>query len=195
MRDAPATARNVIAKEKSRTRSVSHRTAFILVWAVALPLAHGVAPWALSLLSRRRGWNTTRPGLWNVVGLIPSALGIAGLVWTMGAALTESPKKIELRSAAFLVTRGPYAYSRNPMYVSELALWLGWAIFYGHVGVSIGFMILFAALVPSVRYEERVLDARFGEAYRTYRSRVPRWLGARHGMNCKPQCHEARPID
>jgi hypothetical protein len=64
------------------------------------------------------------------------------------------------------------------MYVSELALWLGWAIFYGHVGVSIGFMILFAALVPSVRYEERVLEARFGEPYRTYRSRVPRWLGA-----------------
>jgi protein-S-isoprenylcysteine O-methyltransferase Ste14 len=81
------------------------------------------------------------------------------------------------------------------MYVSELALWLGWAIFYAHVGVLIGFMILFAALVPSVRYEERVLDARFGEAYRTYRSRVPRWLGARHGMNSKPQCHEARPID
>jgi hypothetical protein len=42
------------------------------------------------------------------------------------------------------------AASRNPMYVSELALWLGWAVFYGSVGVSIGLMILFAVLVPGV---------------------------------------------
>jgi protein-S-isoprenylcysteine O-methyltransferase Ste14 len=58
-----------------------------------------------------------------------------------------------------------------------IVLWLGWAVFYGNVGVLIGFVILFAALVPSARYEERVLDARFGDADRGYRSRVPRWLG------------------
>jgi protein-S-isoprenylcysteine O-methyltransferase Ste14 len=81
------------------------------------------------------GWEPSGPGIWNVVGLMPIAFGIAGLVWTMIAALVESHREIELRSAQFLVTSGPYAYSRNPMYVSELALWLGWAIFYGHVGV------------------------------------------------------------
>ena len=91
----------------------------------------------------------------------------------------DSPKRIELRQAAFLLTRGPYAYSRNPMYVSELALWLGWAVFYGNISVLIGFVILFAVLVPGARYEERVLEARFGDAYRAYRGRVPRWLGLR----------------
>jgi len=179
MRDAPATPGNVTAKERSHTRSVSRRTAFILVWAVGVPLAHGVAPWAISLLSPRYGWEPIGPGIWNFVGLIPIALGIAGLAWTMVAAFVQTPNRVELRLPAFLLTQGPYAYSRNPMYDSELALWLGWAVFYGSVGVLIGFVILFAVLVPGVRYEERVLDARFGDAYRAYRSRVPRWLGTR----------------
>ena len=110
---------------------------------------------------------------------MPIALGIAGLIWIMIVAFVDSPKRIELRQAAFLVTRGPYAYSRNPMYVSELALWLGWAVFYGNVGVLIGLVIFFALFLPGVRYEERVLEARFGDVYRAYRGRVPRWLGTR----------------
>jgi protein-S-isoprenylcysteine O-methyltransferase Ste14 len=65
------------------------------------------------------------------------------------------------------------------MYVSELTLWLGWAMFYGSVGVLIGFVILLVTLVASVPYEERVLDARFGDAYRAYKSAVPRWLARR----------------
>ena len=171
--------RVVDAEEQSHRRSVSRRTGFILVWAVGVPLGHGVGPWALSLLSPRYGWATGGPGIWNSLGLIPIALGIAGLVWIMMVAFLESPKRIELRQAAFLVTRGPYAYSRNPMYVSELALWLGWAVFYGNIGVLIGFVILFAVLVAGARYEERVLETRFGDAYRAYRDRVPRWLGPR----------------
>ena len=156
-RDALETASGVIAKERSHTRSVSRGTAFILVWAVGVPLGHGVGPWAISLLSPRYGWATSGPGIWNSLGLMPIALGIAGLFWIMMVAFVESPKRIELRQAAFLVTRGPYACSRNPMYVSELALWLGWAVFYGNVSVLIGFVILFAVLVPGARYEERVL--------------------------------------
>ena len=177
--------------ERSRVRSVSRLTAFILVWAVGVPLGHGVAPWAISLLSSRSGWASTGPSTWNLFGLVPIALGIAGLVWVMIAASIESPSRIELRSAAFLMTRGPYAYSRNPMYVSELALWLGWSVFYGSLGVLVGFLILLAVLVPAARYEERVLEARFGESYRAYRSRVPRWLGAPHSMNRTP--HRCEP--
>jgi protein-S-isoprenylcysteine O-methyltransferase Ste14 len=169
-------------REAARTRSVSRLTAFILVWALGVPLAHGVAPWAISQLSRRYGWKFTSPGTWNVLGLVPIALGIFGLAWIMIAASRESPKRIELRAAAFLMTRGPYAFSRNPMYVSELTLWLGWAVFYGNVAVLIGFAILCVALVASARYEERVLEARFGDAYRAYKSTIPRWLGTRRHL-------------
>ena len=98
----------------------------------------------------------------------------------MVVASAASPQRIELRSAAFLITRGPYAFSRNPMYVSELTLWLGWAVFYGSVAVLVGFAILLTVLTASVPHEERVLDARLGDAYRAYKRAVPRWLGRTH---------------
>ena len=64
----------------------------------------------------------------------------------------------------------------------ELGFWFGWALFYGSIAVLIGFLIMFTmfnfVIVP---YEERDLERRFGEAYRQYKYRVPRWIGkSRH---------------
>ena len=59
------------------------------------------------------------------------------------------------------------------MYVAELGLWLGWALFFGSPGVFLG-----CASVPrresghSTR-EERGLEAAFGPAYSRYKDRVP----------------------
>lgn len=78
------------------------------------------------------------------------------------------------------------------MYVTELALWFGWAVFYGGVGVLIGFTIFVTVLVPSVWYEEPVLDARFGDAYRAYRSNAPRWIGARGRQEPRPPSRSSR---
>ena len=150
-----------------------------MIFAVGVPLGHGVLPWAISRLSIRHGWETSGPGIWNLVGLIPLALGIAGFVWIMCAAYVRTPDTVELRQPAFLLTSGPYAHSRNPMYVSELALWLGWTVFYGSIAVLIGFAILLAVLILAALYEERVLYARFGNAYVEYQRTVPRWLGTR----------------
>ena len=131
-----------------------------------------------SRLSTRHGWETGGPGIWNLVGLMPIVLGIAGLIWIMVTAFRQAPERMELRPS-FLLTRGPYAYSRNPMYVSELALWLGWAVFHGSAVILIALVVLFAVLVAGVRYEERVLEARFGTVYHAYMESVPRWLGTR----------------
>ena len=119
------------------------------------------------------------PGIANLLGVLPIAIGIAGLTWTMVAAFRHIPDRMELRLPAFLMTGGPYSYSRNPMYASELVLWLGWAAFYGSIAVLIALVVFFAVLVVAVRYEERVLTVRFGEAYRAYTNSVPRWLGTR----------------
>jgi protein-S-isoprenylcysteine O-methyltransferase Ste14 len=80
-------------------------------------------------------------------------------------------------SPAILMTGGPYAVSRHPMYVGELALWLGWVILYGSVPVLIGFAALGAVVARLAPREERALEAKFGDAYRRYKARVPRWVG------------------
>lgn len=75
-----------------------------------------------------------------------------------------------------LVIRGPYRYVRNPMMwgvgtlLAGLALWLGSLGLWFALATFLLFILLF---VPF--YEERDMERRFGEEYRAYCRRVPRW--------------------
>src|SRR5262249_26615715 len=76
-----------------------------------------------------------------------------------------------------LVTTGIHGWSRNPIY-------LGMFLFYGGVGFAVrspSVLILSLPLVIAIRYgvvarEEAYLERRFGETYRDYKTRVPRWI-------------------
>ncbi len=151
----------------------------LFFWVVGVPLVHGVLPWAISLLSPRYGWTEGRPAIWNLLGLIPVVIGTACLIWIMILHFGRTPERVELeRTPQYLLLLGPYTFTRNPMYVAELALWLGWAILYGSIAVLIGFLVMWPAMnFIAVPREERDLEARFGEAYLRYKSTVPRWLG------------------
>src|SRR5262249_39328637 len=76
-----------------------------------------------------------------------------------------------------LVVTGPFGYLRNPLYVGNIALWVGFAFLSGPPWMApIVFSILVFEYQAIVRWEERLLEARFGEGYREYARRVPRWL-------------------
>jgi protein-S-isoprenylcysteine O-methyltransferase Ste14 len=157
---------------------------------VLIPLTHGVVPWAISSLTPRYGWTDGYPGLWNLLGIAPVVSGSAILIWVLVVAVSETPKRVELglevnhsipiATPSFLMMRGPYVFTRNPMYVAELGLWLGWTILFGSLGVLFGFVVGFALLnFVVLAREESGLEERFGALYRQYKRRVPRWLGAR----------------
>jgi len=143
-------------------------------------VAHGVLPWAISLLGPRYGWTDRSPTLWNLLGLVPVAVGVMALIWlTVNgyAQIRQVPERVELNwEPKILMTRGPYAYSRNPMYLTELGLWLGWVVLYGSIIVFAGFVALGLMVSILAPREKRALEAKFGEAYRRSGARVPRWL-------------------
>jgi protein-S-isoprenylcysteine O-methyltransferase Ste14 len=153
----------------------------LLAWLVGVPLAHGVVPWVISRLTPRWGWAGGEPGMWNLLGLIPVSVATACLIWIMilgFAHAAEMPDRVELNwKPKVLLVRGPYAFSRNPMYVAELVLWLGWALFYGSHAVFVGSLVLCAGMQRIVRREEVDLEAQFGDSYRRYKAVIPRWLG------------------
>ena len=164
------------------------KRASVPLWAARLAalLVFGVGPWAISLLAPRYGWVAGRPGIWNLLGLIPVVAGTACLLWSMEMHFAQGVKWGVAQN--YLLSQGPYAFTRQPMYLSELVLLLGWTIFYGSVGVLIGFLVALAAFnFIAVPLEERALEARFGEAYRQYKSKVPRWLGKTR-CRVRPTC-------
>src|SRR6266487_38889 len=155
-----------------------------LAYSMAL-IVWGVVPWAISLLTPRYGWVAGRPVIWNFLRLIPVLVGTTGLIWGLALHSAASPKGIEWElDKSYLLRRGLYAYSRHPMYLSELMLLLGWVIFYGSVALLIAAVVWYIFFnYYAMPNEERVLAAHFGEAYREYMNKVPRWFGKVRGRS------------
>jgi protein-S-isoprenylcysteine O-methyltransferase Ste14 len=81
-------------------------------------------------------------------------------------------------NAAKLTYTGPYELTRNPLYMANIIMFSGVSIATGNllffVFSLVGFSVYFHFIVL---FEESYLETRLGEIYRSYRNRVPRWLG------------------
>lgn len=144
-----------------------------LIFSVLVPGTVGVyIPWRL------RGVGPHEVSALGWMGLAPLAMGAGVYLWCawdfaafgLGTPLPlDAPKR--------LVARGLYRFVRNPMYVGVLLLILGQALWFESVAIlwyALAVALLFHLFV--VLYEERALRSKFGESYRQYCSRVPRWL-------------------
>jgi protein-S-isoprenylcysteine O-methyltransferase Ste14 len=76
-----------------------------------------------------------------------------------------------------LVASGPFALMRNPLYVGNILLWVGFAIAARMLWLAPIILVLLALEYHAiVRWEETLLESRLGQAYREYAARVPRWI-------------------
>jgi protein-S-isoprenylcysteine O-methyltransferase Ste14 len=83
-----------------------------------------------------------------------------------------------------LIATGPFGIVRNPLYVGNIALWVGFAVTARLVWLAPMILVLLGLEYHAiVRWEEQLLEARLGEDYRAYMSRVNRWLPTRGGTS------------
>ena len=76
-----------------------------------------------------------------------------------------------------LIDHGPFAKVRNPLYVGNILLWIGFAVSARLVWLApVVFALLAVEYHAIVRWEERLLVGRMGDPYRQYLERVPRWI-------------------
>lgn len=142
-----------------------------LAFAVALPAA---SLWA----DRHFGLAWPLPSWASIpaIVLIPFGLALAlHSVWLFAAVGegTPNPQAPPLK----LVARGPYRYSRNPMMLGGWIFGIGLALALQSPSLLAACLLIIAAgMVYVRRIEEPRLELRFGEAYRAYAKRVPRWL-------------------
>jgi protein-S-isoprenylcysteine O-methyltransferase Ste14 len=74
-------------------------------------------------------------------------------------------------------TRGAYRYSRNPMYVGMFVQFIGTAIAAASWLLLLLTLMIIAALWTVVLVEERTCLEKYGDTYREYMNRTPRWIG------------------
>lgn len=84
---------------------------------------------------------------------------------------------VTVKPATSLQTKGIYAFTRNPMYLSLLLLYCGLAFLLGNWWTFVLLLFLIAVIqLYVIRREEGYLHAAFGEQYDTYRKNVRRWI-------------------
>lgn len=119
------------------------------------------------------------PGGQTAGGWLIAALVIAAgeLIRMAGVAAAGTVTRRRSREVQRLVTYGIFSWMRNPLYVGNFLIWIGFVIGSGVLWFLPVAVVLFAieySLI--VRYEEGVLESIFGEEYIEYKARTPRWV-------------------
>lgn len=139
------------------------------------------------MLFRNRGWlpipfllvPLLAPGTISprtiAVGLLLMVLGEWWRMWGVATAGTVTRRRS--REVQKLVSHGPFAWSRNPLYVGNFLIWIGVIALSGVLWFIPVAIVLFAVeYFYIVRYEEGVLETIFGKEYLEYKARTPRWI-------------------
>jgi protein-S-isoprenylcysteine O-methyltransferase Ste14 len=161
----------------------------LIGWYENLPLPPGQVLGTATALGLGRVRPTPFPGpriLHRTTGAVALAAGCAFNVWALIERRRRTSGRFELEQPETLVTTGPYAVSRHPMYV-------GWWLI--HVGIGllsrsawVAATLPVAVLVEHVGVlrEEEALERRFKDEFAQYRRRVPCYLGLPRRASRRP---------
>jgi protein-S-isoprenylcysteine O-methyltransferase Ste14 len=125
---------------------------------VRVPLGFVVA--AVFLVFARPSWHTLA---WSLLLVLPG-------LWLRGYAAGYVKKNAELTRT------GPYAYTRNPLYLGSMGIAAGFAVAAGQLWLGLLLVVMFLAIyVPTILSEEAFLRGAF-PAFDEYARKVPRLL-------------------
>jgi protein-S-isoprenylcysteine O-methyltransferase Ste14 len=113
----------------------------------------------------------------RVAAVLCIALGVTIAVWSVGLFHRERTSFVPIKPTTTLVIYGPYRFTRNPMYLGLVCVYLGIALWFG---VFWALILLPAVMALIQRYviirEEQYLERKFGGAYLKYKADVRRWI-------------------
>lgn len=163
-----------------------------VLWSAAKPL-HGIWPprqrtrlsviavWGLTtllvaslLMLGILDWGTADIPAWQRWGIAPLLLVVSNIaVWA--EALDFGPAQT-MGARGTLKTTGLYRYSRNPQYVADAVMVVGWLLLSAAPAATPLGIVTVVLLLVTPLTEEPWLESVYGDAYRAYRSQVRRYL-------------------
>lgn len=113
----------------------------------------------------------------SIFGLLLFTAGVVLIIWakiTMGK-IWGMPGKHDIKRQSELVIKGPYQFTRNPIYLGDVLMHfgIGFALLSPLFFLPIILVIIFTR---EIKKEEKLLKKYFGNEYRDYCARVPRFL-------------------
>ena len=124
---------------------------------------------------------------WTIALLPPLPARVVGALLVIGSrVLAQAARRafhrvgtnvLPTQPTNALATDGPYRYTRNPIYLSHLVLYVGAALLVNGAAPLLLLPLVAIGLHWAViRPEEQYLQRKFGHAYTVYCQRVPRWF-------------------
>lgn len=139
---------------------------FIYVWAMLIGfVVHAVKPVA------------ARPPGWGGLGLVFCGLAIALAGWAARTLKRHDTDVRPWKPTTEIATDGPYALTRNPIYLAFALFQVGAGLWFDRLAVVL--MVIPAVAATNawvIAREEAYLQRKFGEPYRAYLGTVRRWL-------------------
>ena len=129
-------------------------------------LLHWFKPWYLT-----HSWPVRLVGIGLIVGA--AVLGIWGERTLKRGGTNVNPMQPTLA----IVSNGPYRFTRNPLYLALVGLYLGITLAVGRAWPLVFLIpVLLVTHYGIIKREERYLAGKFGEPYLEYSKRVRRWI-------------------
>lgn len=153
-----------------------------------------------AVLFRNRSWLPVpfllvallAPGDATTVNWVIGALLIVVGEWVRlsGVAAAGTTTRRRSRNVQRLVTYGIFGWVRNPLYVGNCFIWMGFVVISGVLWfLPVALLIFAVEYTLIVAYEEGVLESIFGQEYLDYKRTTPRWLPR------PPAVRESGPLD
>ena len=132
-----------------------------------------------SLLGSRyfaTGWLATRilpERNWiELTGILLTALGCGIAIWARITIGANWSGQATVKAGHELITTGPYAFARHPIYTGLLTGALGSALVIGELRCALGMLLIVLALMIKMSQEEKLMTQTFPDAYPKYRRQV-----------------------
>jgi len=110
-------------------------------------------------------------------GIAVFLAGICLIIYVAKIFKSEGTEIEPWKTTTKIVTYGPYAISRNPIYVAACGVPIGLGLYFNTLWAFFAFIpCLFLVYITAVKKEEKYLQKKFGQEYSDYKAKVRRWL-------------------
>ena len=161
---------NIFSNKRTLRRgSVRNRWAYTILFWVAVCLLNG---WGFQDTNNLMQVILPHSEVLNLIAMVLTVAGLAFAIWARVVLGRNWSATVTFKENHELITQGPYALVRHPIYTAMLTMFLGTALAVGTVGGFVGLGVLYLSFWIKYQQEEAFMIEHFGDQYLDYRKRV-----------------------